>query len=1508
MKTMKKILCSTLALVGVCAFSGGLAFAASADTTIQIEGNAFEMQYGASVRTAEPAGIRFTALVGKDVYNEVSSDPNKDFGMFIVPDSYMEDYEAYIDSNPNYAGKYYEYFSEQKKMIDFTYTPDQLTEKDGGYLMRGALSNVLFENLTREFVGVAYIKTTTGNDIFYEYAEFDRVDNARSISYVASAAINAGEGSEALDSYLAKSAYKLMGVTYNKETEEYVYGVNAYDALEDIEAISPESVYALPSQALALTVGNAASVTSQNLSCLSVEYKSDREDIVSVNDKGVVTALKEGTATITATAGNYISTRKVNVVSDYYEFDATEFVDTKSVAAYSSVSGLKYGKTGTYAFTGNRWNSEINALNTTHAGDYAIYEDPKAVRENLNGKGYKYIAMNFALSTGASIRVVGSSIYGTLGMTFTDGSALAYAGSVAPTTQEPYFHVYKNGEEVAVGDTIEDGVWYTIVVELLLDPTGSSKGNIEDEWSTVGFGVGNNKPVYISGGRYYINESFEDDYIYDYVEYGADEFVDTKNGAGGYAAVDGRVFGRSNVYKFASTVAWTYEIGALHTVHASTAKDRIYQASWEVAENATAHGWQYIAIDFALGANDTMNLVNTIPNGTGTTTGGLVLKDGAVPTYRNTLIDTDEEKGWYKIYSEGKEIAIGGTEALADGVWYTVVVKLLMGTELASQYRNIGFGAAAGNIYISGVRYYVNDNFKTEYTTLEDYYEYGAEEVIDVKMNGAYSVASEEIYGKDNVYMFTGNGWNNQIDVRKTTHSGYSAGSGAFYSQAKDVRDSLIAKGIQYVAVEFALAPGAAVSLLGIIPYTGSNNNENGGLNFAVGSALAYRPTVDTPEEKTYFTVYANGEEVAIGDTIKDGVWYTVVVKLQLDVNKAQLVDSFVNVGFGATGKGLTYISGVRYYTNDSYKTDYEEESEENFPPEENEIIEYTAYFFDAESGSDDNDGLSIDAPKASVSAAMEIAATASPNNPVKLLFKKGSTFEGKAIFEGYEATKDFPLILDAYGDGEGYPKFVGTGSETTKNAIDAVLYFKNDNVWVMNLEVTGPTAYQGIAFQPVSGGAFENIRIEGNYVHDINFNWTYSTAPAETNPDDIDVELVCPVGDNADGRYTYRKYAAICLDNDYKGAPVWFEDVWIVNNRVENVGKIGINVYNRWNNKGGVGYGYNHYVDGTENYNDPSKNLGNYPNKNVYVVGNNLSCCGGDGLVISGVKGGAIENNVSYYANYLGREEYYNASIWVFASEDVLFQYNEAAYTYMRNGGQDAQGFDIDNACRNIIFRYNYAHHNEGGGLLLCDNTTSIDKYDANGNLIQSGASVSGNWGDNYIYGNVFAYNGIVNDPERSAFITVSRKVSNVYIFNNTIVMSGEIKGQNIVNVEQDGCSYHYYYNNVFYSEKNSSAKFDLFGEFTCYFNGNLFYNVSTNGLFLTNQNARTYDPKMTGLDGRETSDFNGFDALSFFVPQESKVWTDGVNLPEKALEAKLNEDALGNKTGNVHLGALVG
>ena len=1501
MKTMKKLVCGALSLASICAFGLGLALTASAEATTTIEATAFEMKYGASVRTADPAGIRFTALVGEDVYTKVTEAENKSFGMFIVPDSYMDDYATYIETDSAYEGKFYEYFSEKKKkMIDFTYETDQLISQDGGYVMRGAITDVLFENLTRKFVGVAYVKTTTENSVSYEYAKFNRANNARSIAYVSSAAINANEGTLALENYLKKSAYNLLGVTYNAETQKYTYGENEYDKLDEITEIDPSDAYSMSAEPLALNIGKSASVATKNLDSVAVTYTSSNESVVTVSESGAVTALKEGTATITAKAGSYTSERVVNAVRDYYQFGADEFVDTKTTEVYVAADGEVNGKTGVYNFTGNGWNNEINALNTTHVGNNAIYANPTAVRANLNAKGYKYIAMDFCLSKGASIRVLGSSIYGTLGMLFTDGSAIAYAGSVAADNQASYFHIYANGKEVKVGDKAAANVWYTVVIELLIDPTGSSDGDAT--YSTVGFGVGNNKAVYIAGCRYYTNDSFKTDYVYSYVEYGADEMVLAVKTTATYEKSKTPVFGRENVYAYTAPTGWNDLLAAKQTTHrAVNSSEQIYGTTGAVLAGVKAHGYQYVAIDFALSEGATTTLLSMIPE-TGTSTsanGGIEFTAGSALAYRST-VDTDEEKAYSKLYSEGREVSVG--EKAKAGVWYTAVVKIK-----TSGWANIGFSITGNSkpIYVSGVRYYVDNSFETEYTTLADYYEYGADEMVDVKTTSGYAAVGET-YGRQNVYQFTGQSdWATEIAARKTTYKINGTNNG------EDISANLETGGFKYVAIDFALSTGGTTSLLNTIPKNEeSDTPDTGGLTLTVGSAPQYRGTVDTAEEKSWYAIYANGEEIEIGgtQTLEAGVWYTVVVKLYLGEDVQP--NMYRNVGFGAAGS--VYISTVRYYTNDTYKTDYASGSsdltgEETSSPEEPEAITYTKYFFDSAAGDDGNDGLSASDPKASLAAAVEIASKASETQPVMLLFKKGSVFEGNATFKGYQSTNACPLILDSYGEGEGYPKFVGTGSETTKNKIDAVLYFKDDNVWVKNLEVTGPTAYQGIAFQPSSGGAFENILVEGNYVHDINFNWTYSTQPSATSPDNIDVESVCPKGDGT-GRYVYRKYSAICLDNDYTSAPAWFENVWIRNNRVENVGKIGINVYNRWNNKGGVGYGYNKYVDGTETYNDESKNLGNYPHKNVYVTGNYLSCCGGDGLVVSGATGGKVNKNVSYYANYLGRAGYYNAGIWVFACTGTVVEYNEAAYTYMRNGGQDAEGFDIDNACRNIIFRYNYAHHNEGGGLLLCNNTTTIKKYDQNGNLTDSNVSVQGDWGDNYIYGNVFAYNGKASDSGLSAFITVARAANDAYIYNNTVVMSGEIKEQNIVKVEAAGCTNHYYYNNLFYSETANGAKFNLSSTMAYRFDGNLFYNVTTSGISSQyNLDAVSYDPELTGLGGLSTEDFNGFEALSFFVPENLNVSVGGSALPEKALAAKSGEDALGNKAGDTHIGALV-
>ena len=399
-------------------------------------------------------------------------------------------------------------------------------------------------------------------------------------------------------------------------------------------------------------------------------------------------------------------------LDDYYEFGADEFVDTKNLEVYAAADGEVNGKTGVYNFTGNGWSNEINAINTTHVGNNAIYADPTAVRANLNAKGYKYIAMDFCLSEGASIRVLGSSIYGTLGMLFSDGAAIAYAGAVAADNQASYFHIYANGDEVKVGDTAAADVWYTVVIELLIDPTGSSKEVAEDEWSTVGFGVGNNKAVYIAGGRYYTNDSFKTDYV-DYVSLGADEFVDTKT-AEVYVAADGEVNGKTGVYNFTGN-GWTNEINALNTTHLGSHK--VFETAEDVRANLNAKGYQYIAVEFCLTEGATVRVLGTSIDGTL----GMAFTDGAALAYAGAVA-ADKQEGWFFVYANGEEVAVGDT--IEADVWYTVVVKLLLDETGSSQgdatYSTVGFGVGNNKaVYIAGCRYYFNDTFTNDYVTAQ---------------------------------------------------------------------------------------------------------------------------------------------------------------------------------------------------------------------------------------------------------------------------------------------------------------------------------------------------------------------------------------------------------------------------------------------------------------------------------------------------------------------------------------------------------------------------------------------------------------------------------------------------------------------------------------------------------------------------------------------------------------------------------------------------------------------
>lgn len=590
----------------------------------------------------------------------------------------------------------------------------------------------------------------------------------------------------------------------------------------------------------------------------------------------------------------------------------------------------------------------------------------------------------------------------------------------------------------------------------------------------------------------------------------------------------------------------------------------------------------------------------------------------------------------------------------------------------------------------------------------------------------------------------------------------------------------------------------------------------------------------------------------------------------------------------------------------------------ESEPPAQVDYEGYTTYYFDASAGNDTNSGRNALAPKRTLSHMNELVRTADEYHPVRFLLKRGSRFAGELNLSGYTATKEKPLVLDAYGDEkDGYPILTGSGRNT--DTAYAVILLSESNTRIYNLEITDPYAYQGVYINTVRAGATTDIVVENCYVHDVNFFWDekFDENNPPSDPDDLD--SICPEANLAGtsyGRAYYRNYGGIIFYNNTSvstGAS-WFENVYVRGCTVERVARTGIYMATRWSNCPGVGYGNNKYVDGsdkTDEYNDVKKGIGYFMHKNVNFVGNRIDLVGGDGIILAG-KDSFLENNVCYRANYLGRRgrpvgtnaayQYFNAAVWVYDSDNVVFQGNEAAYTFLRNGGGDGEGFDIDNSCVNVYFQYNYAHHNEGGGLLLCNNTTPLYRYDTEGNIVSPNGqmeSLLGEWGNNYVRNNVFAYNGNASDPSRSAFLTMARQVDDLYCYNNTVVL-GNIHNQAIINIEDSqAIKGQYHANNLFYSADPCSARMNTGLLNDPVFENNLYYNLGDAYLGADSDPILDLDPKIVLPDS-----YDGKDVLSSFAGKEAKLYEAGV-----PVDRSLDKDILGSSTQKIaYIGAFSG
>ncbi len=147
------------------------------------------MVAGASVRLSMDGnnGLRFTAKVA-----DYADDDSTSYGMLIAPASYLDtvgamDFEHLFGEEAVYdwADENGAYNGDKTRIINVTYA-DLGTDADGDYVIRGSILNIKRNNLTCEFIGVAYVKK--GNA--YGIASYTEADNVRSIYEVAQAAVN----------------------------------------------------------------------------------------------------------------------------------------------------------------------------------------------------------------------------------------------------------------------------------------------------------------------------------------------------------------------------------------------------------------------------------------------------------------------------------------------------------------------------------------------------------------------------------------------------------------------------------------------------------------------------------------------------------------------------------------------------------------------------------------------------------------------------------------------------------------------------------------------------------------------------------------------------------------------------------------------------------------------------------------------------------------------------------------------------------------------------------------------------------------------------------------------------------------------------------------------------------------------------------------------------------------------------------------------------------------------
>lgn len=318
------------------------------------------------------------------------------------------------------------------------------------------------------------------------------------------------------------------------------------------------------------------------------------------------------------------------------------------------------------------------------------------------------------------------------------------------------------------------------------------------------------------------------------------------------------------------------------------------------------------------------------------------------------------------------------------------------------------------------------------------------------------------------------------------------------------------------------------------------------------------------------------------------------------------------------------------------------------------DVMPQGKFFYVANDGNDNADGMSRETPWASLSRVHE--RTYGPGDC--LLFKRGHQWTGRLTPQGSGAAGQ-PIILSAYGDGA-HPLIDGAGFEA--GGPMGGIHLSGQSYWTIDgFEVTNwgtAESYRHGIF--IGGGNQKGVVVRNNYVHDIKGGYRATSGVPSRHTGGISF---------------------------YPQTTGNFDDILIENNVVERVIGTGIQVWGPYEYESSPGVWTM----------DWAKLL-----KNVVIRGNTVWASSGDNILYQGCKDALVEFNHSGFSGMHGRWPGSIAGLWGTRSDGGTQQYNHSHDSMTWSGvGEsfDAQGLGIDIWMRGeTVLQYNFTHDNYGG------------------------------------------------------------------------------------------------------------------------------------------------------------------------------------------------------------------